>query len=67
MLGIVGGWSLFVSMTLISSISKERKTNSLMHLAGECMNCMYQTDINNRVLEAASADLQYMNLVAKLQ
>ena len=28
---------------------------------------MYQTDINNRVLEAASIDLQYKNLVVKLQ
>jgi hypothetical protein len=28
---------------------------------------MYQTDIKGRVLEAASADLQYRKLVAKLQ
>jgi hypothetical protein len=28
---------------------------------------MYQTDIKSRILEAANADLQYMELVAKLQ
>jgi hypothetical protein len=28
---------------------------------------MYQTDINGRILEATNADLQYMELVAKLQ
>jgi hypothetical protein len=28
---------------------------------------MYQTDIKGRILEAANADLQYMELVAKLQ
>jgi hypothetical protein len=28
---------------------------------------MYQTDIKSRILEAANADLQYKELVAKLQ
>jgi hypothetical protein len=32
--------SPFVSMTLISSISKERRTKWLMHLVEECMNYM---------------------------
>jgi hypothetical protein len=28
---------------------------------------MYQTEMKDRILEAANADLQYKNLVAKLQ
>jgi hypothetical protein len=28
---------------------------------------MYRTDLKDRIVEAASADLQYQNLVAKLQ
>jgi hypothetical protein len=42
MLGRAGGWSFSVSTILISSISKGRKTKSLMHSVGECMNYMLQ-------------------------
>jgi hypothetical protein len=51
-------------------MSKEKRTKWLMHLAGECMNymlSMYHTYIKGRIFEAANADLQYMELVAKLQ
>jgi hypothetical protein len=70
MLGRVDGSNSFLSTTLISTMSKEKRTKWLTHLEGECMNymlSMYQTYIKGRILEAANADLQYMELVAKLQ
>jgi hypothetical protein len=35
-------WNLLVSMNLISSISKEKRTRWLMHSVGGCMRCMLQ-------------------------
>jgi hypothetical protein len=39
----------------------------MVHKLHATVISMYQTDIKSRVLEAASTDLQYMELVAKLQ
>ena len=66
------GWSFCANMTLISSISKGKKIRWLMHSAEKCTNYMLQplactTEMKDRILEAANADLQYKNLVAKLQ
>jgi hypothetical protein len=72
MLDKVGGWNFCVSTTLRSSISKERRIKWLMHSAERVHELdattisMYQTDIKSRILEAANADLQYKELVAKL-
>jgi hypothetical protein len=62
MLGRVDGWNSSMSMTLISSTSKERRTRWLMHSIGECIMCetsisMYQTNIKGRISETAKVDL----------
>jgi hypothetical protein len=60
-------------MTLISSISKEKRTKWMMHPTGECMNYMlqpfnmYQIDIKGRISEDENVDLKYMEFVKKLQ
>jgi predicted methyltransferase len=38
MLGRVDGWNSSVSMTLLSSTSKQRRKKWLAHSTGECMN-----------------------------
>jgi hypothetical protein len=69
MLGRVDGWNSFVSMTLISNISKERRTKWLTYSAGECMNCMLQplACIRQISKEEFMKMQQYMELVTKLQ
>jgi hypothetical protein len=61
-----------VNTTLISSMSKGRKTRwpdafskKVHNLHASAIN-MYMTDIKDRILEAANADLQYRYLVEKL-
>jgi hypothetical protein len=63
MLGRVDGWNSFVSMTLISSISKERKNKVVdalsrrVHEVHATTISMYQTHIKGRISEAENADL----------
>jgi hypothetical protein len=72
MQGREDGYNSYVSMTLISIKSKENISKWLMHLVGECMNCMvqplvYQNNLKCIISKAAKAYLQYMEMVTKFQ
>jgi hypothetical protein len=67
------GWSFCANMTLISSISKGKENKVVdalsrkVHELHATTISMCQTEMKDIILEAASIDLQYKSLVAKLQ